>query len=161
MPRPKRATLKRSRPVIPIDWDQVDKLLIAGCLGTEIASAIGCCPATLYERTLLEKGMIFSQYSREKKEKGDTLLRQAQFAKAIKGDNTMLIWLGKLRLAQRDPDKGDTLILSNEAAAAALRQIENKTKDPINKKPLEAMYGNDWCPADENEKFRAEHGTVG
>lgn len=143
MPRaPKKIKLPRSRPIIPIDWDQVDKLLMSGCLGTEIASAIGCCPDTLYQRTLQEKGMIFSEYSRKKKEKGDTILRHAQFAKAAKGDNTMLIWLGKLRLGQRDPDKGDTFVISQEAAAKAMEQILDKTKNPLNnQEPLKSDWG--------------------
>ncbi len=143
MPRaPKKIKRPQSRPVIPIDWDQVDKLLISGCTGTEIASSIGCCPDTLYDRTEQEKGVLFSEYSRQKKEKGDTLLRQAQFAKAAKGDNTMLIWLGKLRLGQRDPDKSDTFVLSQEAAAQAMAQILDKTKNPLNKdEPLKSEWG--------------------
>lgn len=135
MPRaPKKTGLPRARPKIPIDWDQVDKLLMSGCLGTEIASSIGCCVDTLYDRTFQEKGVIFSAYAREKKEKGDTILRHAQFAKAAKGDNTMLIWLGKLRLGQRDPDKGDTFIISQDAAAKAMEQIIDQTKNPLNQK---------------------------
>ena len=33
----------------------------------------------------------------------DELMTFAQFQKAIKGDNTQLIWLGKQRLGQREP----------------------------------------------------------
>ena len=133
MPRaPKKVKNPRSRPQIPIDWDYVDKLLISGCTGTEIASSIGCHHQTFYDRVQLEKGMLFTEYSQQKKEKGDTILRQAQFAKAAKGDNTMLIWLGKLRLGQRDPDKGDTFIISQEAAAKAMEQIIDQTKNPLN-----------------------------
>ena len=124
MPRaPKKVKRPQSRPVIPIDWDYVDKMLIAGCTGTEIASSIGCCRDTLYDRTEQEKGVLFSEYSRQKREKGDTLLRQAQFAQALKGDKTMLIWLGKIRLDQRDPDKTDSIYISHDDAAKALKQI--------------------------------------
>ena len=98
--------LERGRPVIEIDWTVVDRLLHAGCNGTEVAAFIGCCADTLYQRCLQEKGMIFSAYLRLKKEKGDAMLLAKQFEKAvIKGDNSMLIWLGKQRKGQRDaPD---------------------------------------------------------
>lgn len=94
------------KPVIPIDWDEVDKYLIAGCSGVEVAAVIGCSTATLYDRCVQDNGIIFSEYSREKKAKGDSLLRAKQMQKAMsgKGDNTMLIFLGKARLGQREND---------------------------------------------------------
>jgi hypothetical protein len=90
------------RPQVNIDWNLVDKLLEAGCKTTEIAAHIGCCPDTLYVRCTKDKGLTFSAYSQEKKQKGESLLRAAQFNKAMKGDNTMLIWLGKHRLDQHE-----------------------------------------------------------
>lgn len=91
-----------------IDWDKVDELLMSGCLGTEIASYFGLNPETLYNRTKTDKGMGFHDYSASKKAKGESILRAHQYAKAIglteKGDNTLLIWLGKTRLGQREMD---------------------------------------------------------
>lgn len=96
----------RGRPKADIDWKKVEDLLIAGCMGTGIAAYLGISPATLYDRCLIEKGILFSQFSQEKKEKGDEILRSHQYAKALgltdKGDNTLLIWLGKTRLKQRE-----------------------------------------------------------
>ncbi len=95
-----------NRPTLPIDWDRVDQLLEAGCLGTEIAAYFGVHPQTLYERTLARYGVTYSEYSQAKKAKGELALREVQFDKATgkskKGDNTMLIWLGKQRLNQRE-----------------------------------------------------------
>lgn len=97
---------KPGRPKVEIDWKKVDDLLMAGCLGTGIAAYLGIAPYTLYERCETDNGKSFTQYSQEKKEKGDEILRAHQFAKALgltdKGDNTLLIWLGKTRLKQKE-----------------------------------------------------------
>lgn len=104
--RPKRET---GRPQAIIDWDLVDNLLIAGCSGLEIAGHIGLHHSTLYDRCLTDKKLSFTEYSSKKYAKGDSLLRAAQFAKALgktdKGDNTLLIWLGKTRLKQVEEKK--------------------------------------------------------
>lgn len=91
-----------SRPEKHIDWDKVDRLLIAGCLGTEIAPHFDLHPNTFYDRVLAEKGIGFTEYSTQKKSQGDACLREVQYEKALTGDNTMLVWLGKQRLNQRD-----------------------------------------------------------
>lgn len=96
------------RPQSEIDWKKVDDLLMAGCMGTGIAHYLGIAPCTLYDRCLIDKGIPFSEYSQQKKEKGDEILRAHQYAKALgltdKGDNTLLIFLGKVRLKQREVD---------------------------------------------------------
>jgi len=100
------------RPEIQIDMKKVDDLLLAGCKGTEVAAYFGVHHDTLYDRVLKEKGMQFSQYSAEKRQKGESLLRAQQFAKALgvtkEGDNMMLIWLGKNRLDQTDNVKQES-----------------------------------------------------
>lgn len=97
---------KIGRPKADIDWERVDDLLISGCSGTEIAAFFGINPHTLYDRCFSDNGIMFSDYSHEKHSKGDSLLRDMQFKKALgihkEGDNTMLVWLGKNRLKQRD-----------------------------------------------------------
>jgi|KBSMisStandDraft_5_1062788.scaffolds.fasta_scaffold288899_3 hypothetical protein len=94
---------KRGRPATDISWQYVDKLLQADCSGTEIAARLGIKPANLYDRCWTDNGILFSEYSQEKKAKGDSILREVQFSKALAGDNTLLIWLGKCRLRQSDP----------------------------------------------------------
>jgi hypothetical protein len=93
----------RGRPKSDIDWAYVDSLLEAGCSGTEIAARIGIKPTNLYDRCWTDKQILFSEYSQEKQSKGDSLLKEIQFQKALSGDNTLLIWLGKTRLKQTDP----------------------------------------------------------
>lgn len=108
---PSEKTEKRGRPAAEIDWKKVEDLLMSGCMGTGIAAYLGISAQTLYDRCLIEKGILFSQFSQEKKEKGDEILRAHQYAKALgitnKGDNTLLIWLGKVRLNQREEKVAD------------------------------------------------------
>jgi hypothetical protein len=97
---------KTTRPEIPINWERVDELLEAGCYGTEIAPIFGMHHETFYDRVYKEYGVGFTEYSCAKKAKGESALREAQYNKALgkskKGDNAMLIWLGKQRLNQRE-----------------------------------------------------------
>lgn len=100
-----------NRPIIHIDWKVVDSMLEAGCLGTDIAQYFAMHPDTFYARTLKEKGMGFTAYSQQKRAKGESDLRLAQHLKALgktkKGDNTLLIWLGKQRLNQKENAQED------------------------------------------------------
>jgi len=86
-----------------IDWNKVDNLLIAGCDGSEIADHIGIGRHTLYAECKKVKGIQFSIYGQRLRQKGDNLLKAAQFDEAINKRNvSMLIWLGKCRLKQKE-----------------------------------------------------------
>jgi len=97
------------RPIKNIDWEKVDRLLMAGCYGTEIAPHFDMHHETFYDRVRAEKGIGFTEYCALKKCQGDSLLKEKQFEKAISGDNTLLIWLGKARLNQRDTPVDDNV----------------------------------------------------
>lgn len=107
----KKTKPKIGRPQADIDWKRVDDLLIVGCSGREIAASIGLNPATIYDRCEKDHGITFTEYSQQKYAKGESILRAHQFAKAIgkttEGDNTLLIWLGKNRLGQKEKPEGD------------------------------------------------------
>ena len=90
------------RPAALIDWKIVDRLLQAGCTGTQIAARVGIHANTLYEACKEAHKCNFSEYSHQKKEHGETLLHEQQFALAMQGNLGMLIWLGKQRLGQKD-----------------------------------------------------------
>jgi predicted metal-binding transcription factor (methanogenesis marker protein 9) len=113
-----------SRPEKPIDWKRVDELLMCGCLGTEIAACFDMHPTTFYERVADKYKMSFTNYMSQKRSHGDTLLREAQHKKALKGDNSMLIWLGKNRLGQKDqPTAIDVTDDVKKAADAVHEQL--------------------------------------
>lgn len=89
---------------IPIDFTIVDKMLESGCDGVQIASRLGCHPDTLYIRTHDVFDMTFSAYASLKRAKGDSFIHETQYDLATKDrDKTMLIWLGKQRLGQKEP----------------------------------------------------------
>lgn len=93
------------RPKAEIDWNRANELLIAGCSGNEIAGYFGIDKQTIYKRCVIDNGMDFTQYAYQFYSKGETIIREAQFKKVKEGDNSMLIWLGKNRLKQRDKEE--------------------------------------------------------
>lgn len=131
------------RPEKVIDWDRVDSLLIAGCLGTEVASYFDMHPNTFYDKVLEKKGICFTEYSAKKKQTGESLLREQQYAKAIgaskEGDNTLLIWLGKQRLNQSEtPNEGNVSEQALTGLTALLSQLDKfhkKTEDKTHEHP--------------------------
>lgn len=116
------------RPEKQIDWDRVDKLLEAGCHGTEICAHFDLTADRFYDRVKEKYGMSFTEYSQEKRQKGDSILRETQFNKAIDGDNMMLIWLGKNRLGQRDKEEKN----DNQEAVELIRKIAERLKKSNN-----------------------------
>lgn len=123
-----------------IDWERVDQMLMAGCLGTEIAACFDMHPQTFYDRVVKKYNVSFTEYCQEKKGIGDSLLREAQFEKAIKKkDNTMLVWLGKQRLGQKENAHEVSIsqellkpfaeIMNQISATQNSKQIEDKQVD--------------------------------
>lgn len=96
------------RPKANIDWNRVNQLLEAGCLHTEIAAYFNIHRDSLYERCLKDNQIDFPTYSKEKKARGESILRAKQYENAIKGNTTMQIWLGKQRLGQREQRDDNT-----------------------------------------------------
>lgn len=122
---------KSGRPPKPIDWIIVDQFLMAGCTGTEIAANFHIYPDTLYRRVQDEFGITFTDYAAQYDEKGKSLLRVKQFEKALEKDNSMLIWLGKQRLGQKDKTEvtGD----SSNPIGFLLTTVDGSTKDLMDK----------------------------
>lgn len=83
-----------ARPKIEIDESLVDKLASIHCTMEEIGSIVGCSVDTLERR--------FADVIKKAKDKGKSSLRRYQWELAQKGNATMLIWLGKQLLGQRD-----------------------------------------------------------
>lgn len=92
------------RPEKEIDWAIVDQLLQHGSPATEVAPHFDMAAETFCDRVQKKFGKSFTAYSAEKRQKGLSKLRSKQMYKALNadGDTTMLIWLGKNYLGQRD-----------------------------------------------------------
>lgn len=82
------------RPKKEIDTDMVEKLASIFCTNEEIAEIVGCHRDTLADN--------FSAYIKKGREHGKMSLRRKQYEKAMTGNTTMLIWLGKQFLGQSD-----------------------------------------------------------
>lgn len=93
---------KVGRKKLKIDWDRVDRSLIAGSNGVQVAAMLGVHPETLYDKCLQDKKVYFSDYMQQKRQEGNDILLGKQFELAKGGDKMMLIWLGKNRLDQSD-----------------------------------------------------------
>lgn len=131
MPRRKpEIKLPPHRPKLPISWEEVDQLLMSGLTGTEIAGFLGVCVDTLYDRCILEKRVPFSVYSLEKRKRGDGMIKAKQFSEAMKGDRTMLVWLGKNRLGQKENPQ--TQEEFNGSLAGLLQDLLEKGKANTN-----------------------------
>jgi hypothetical protein len=93
---------KMGRPKIKIDWKELDKLCHIQCTRREVSEWFGCSEDTI-DRACLEKhGVAFAAYHEQKKGAGKVSLRRKQFNKAMSGHPTMLIWLGKQYLDQKE-----------------------------------------------------------
>lgn len=147
MPRKKRKPITPTgRPLKEIDWEVVDHKLRANCHGTTIASNFGICSDTLYQRCLLEKGMTFSEYSQQKKIEGDDCLKTTQYEEAtIEKNTTLLIWLGKVRLDQKEIVEAKTVYPNDEKLAHEANETKLKyellLKAEENKKLKEELDG--------------------
>ena len=125
--RAKRPAKKGGRPRIPIDWEKVKGLIAAGASGTTIAYEIGCAPETLYLRCQEEQGVEFTSFRLLHHGRGDDILRIKQFELAKGGDVTMLKWLGKNRLGQRD--RTEFVNPAGEAIPVVMVQVMPASKD--------------------------------
>lgn len=83
-----------ARPLTPIDEEKVAELAYRGARNSEIAFVLGVDDETISAR--------FSRLLNKKRAERRLALRDAQTSKAMMGDATMLIWLGKNELDQTD-----------------------------------------------------------
>lgn len=93
---------KMGRPKIEINWDEFDKLCSMQATLVEIANWFGCSEDTIERRVVETYGVTFAEHYKNKSSKGKISLRRKQFEVALTGNTTMLIWLGKQHLDQKD-----------------------------------------------------------
>lgn len=82
------------RPRKQIDPEELVRLIEVGCPVTECAYILGCSVQTLYNNfpTVIKGEQAYRNFS----------LRKKQFEMAMAGNVTMLIWVGKQLLGQRE-----------------------------------------------------------
>ena len=83
-------------------WDEFEKLCQIQCTIQEISYFFGMTNETIQTRVKEHYNETFSVIFNQKKEVGRISLRRMQMQVALKGNPTMLIWLGKQHLEQKD-----------------------------------------------------------
>ena len=84
------------RPPAEFEYDKIMDLALIQCTVEEIAHIMHYCVATCYNTPK------FLEVYKEGTEKGKSSLRRMQYKAALNGNATMLVWLGKNVLHQRD-----------------------------------------------------------
>jgi hypothetical protein len=93
---------KVGRPVKDIDWNLVDNACLMHATEAEIAGLLDINIDTLAIAIRKEFDMTFPEYFAIKSAGGKMSLRRKQYTKAMEGNVTMQIWLGKQWLGQSD-----------------------------------------------------------
>lgn len=107
------------RPKKTIDYDIVSELASIQCTIDEIASVLKTTRQTLH------KDDQFLYIYKEGMEQGKKSLRRMQWDAAKKGNTTMLIWLGKQYLSQKEP-KQEFDIDTNSEVINQIKQLTDK-----------------------------------
>lgn len=129
-----------ARPQKPINWDVVELFLKSGCKQNKICSHLGLSPDCFHRRVKEKYGMGFTDLADKFRSEGELMIEAQQFQKAMKGYWPALLWLGKVKLGQREPDQVQALaanqpqidqshrIMELEHENAELRAHANKSK---------------------------------
>lgn len=88
------------QPPRKIPWEQVERMAMVQCSATEIIMILGISSQTLYEASIREHGIPLGEYLDKFREIGKLALRRKQHEVALKGNVTMLRWLGIQHLEQ-------------------------------------------------------------
>ena len=96
---------KMGRPKIQFNADQwrtIESACEIMCTKEEIADLLRISADTLERRIKEETGETFAVYYAQKSANGKRSLRRTQYQTAMNGNTTMLVWLGKQWLGQKD-----------------------------------------------------------
>lgn len=118
---------KTGRPQVEIDRETFEKLCALQCTKQDIANWFECSEDSIERWAKREYGETFAVVFAQKRQKGKVSLRRMQWASAEKGNVTMLIWLGKQYLGQKD-QQGIEISNSKEKFAEVL-DVWSKKRD--------------------------------
>lgn len=86
------------------EWEKIEIYMKAGASQERIAKAYGMCNHTFKKIAEERYGKMYHQICEGLRQTGEILIEAKQFQKAMEGNVQLLIWLGKVRLGQRDLD---------------------------------------------------------
>ena len=120
------------RPPRDFDPKIFEELCFIQCTNSELESVLRCNVDSLDYWCTRHYGEPFRACYKRFSEGGKSSLRRAQIRTALKGNATLLIWLGKTMLGQRDPDKQQDVYITKEA----LNEFMDHTRNPVAKESL-------------------------
>lgn len=100
--------MKRKRSdCLELNWEVLDAMLSLGAELIDCRDKLQMSDDTIQRRIKEKTGLTFSEYRKEKMAGIRQRLRQKQIDVALKGNVTMLIWLGKQYLGQVEKIEND------------------------------------------------------
>lgn len=123
---PKKGTV--TKPKFDLDWEQLDKLCQFPHRHEDIAFILGCSVDTLESRIREKYDETISEYHEKRKSRIRISVLQKQYEVAMRGNVTMLIWLGKNMLGQADhkePPKEKEVRETQAEQISKLKQMIN------------------------------------
>ena len=125
----------RGRPKIEFtekQWTTIVNLAKIQCTAEEVAAILDISSDTLDRRIKEVHKVSTKEFLKVNSQGGKTSLRRAQFKLAEAGHPTMLIWLGKQYLGQRDQGRmehdGNVNLNASHGLLEVLRGMEKKGK---------------------------------
>lgn len=99
----KKEKNKDGRPPFVVDYEKLSALCRIHCTEIECAAVLGCHMDTLSQCLKRDGHGSFPEYFKIHSSTGKVSLRRRQWRAAVEDGNvTMMIWLGKNHLGQRD-----------------------------------------------------------
>lgn len=120
---------KMGRPIKKINFSEFEKLCGLQCTLVEIAEWFKVSVDTVERRVKKHYSMTFADIYKKYSALGKISLRRKQYEIAIQGNVTMLIWLGKQWLNQKDKIEGSGN-LGNPIVVVCQSDIKNKWPKP-------------------------------
>ena len=112
----------------PINWDLVELYVKSGATQLKIARSLKISDDTLRRRVKKKYKKDYAVFAAELQSEGDVLIEAQQFQKAMKGYWPALLWLGKVRLGQREPEMTQMLAVNQKEIdqSAYIMQLEHE-----------------------------------
>lgn len=123
------------RPKMEIDYRLVEDLGSIMCTMNEIASILGCSTSKL------EKDEEFMRVYKKALDNGKMSLRRQQYQLAMKGNCTMLIWLGRQYLGQTDKVESEVEEDTNKTIEVKIIKPSEEDKERLKKLEDEICNG--------------------
>lgn len=117
--------IRRGPKEKPINLEELKKIAGIGCTYEEMADWFDVHPSTLEKK--------YSGIIKKSREKIKQSLRRAQIKEALKGNSTMLVWIGKQMLGQQDKQTITVEMVNNlftdfvEVISAEISDIDKRT----------------------------------